>query len=178
MKTMHMIGNAHIDPVWLWQWREGYHEVKATFRSALDRMEETQDFVFTCACACYYEWVEENDPEMFELIRQRVREGRWVLVGGMWIQPDMNTPSGESIARQLRYSQRYFKEKFGVTVKVGYNVDSFGHTAMLPQLLKKAGVENYVWMRPMINENAEIPEGRSEERRVGKECRSRWSPYH
>ena len=70
-KQMHMIGNAHIDPVWLWQWREGYHEVKATFRSALDRMQETQEFVFTCACACYYKWVEENDPELVEEIRNK-----------------------------------------------------------------------------------------------------------
>ena len=80
-----LIGNAHIDPVWLWQWKEGYHEVKATFRSALDRMNENPDFVFTCACACYYAWVEENDPEMFEEIRVRVKEGRWKIVGGMWI---------------------------------------------------------------------------------------------
>ena len=158
-KQMHMIGNAHIDPVWLWQWREGYHEVKATFRSALDRMNETQEFVFTCACACYYKWVEENDPEMFAEIRARVKEGRWALVGGMWIQPDMNTPSGESLARQLLYSQRYFKEKFGVTVNTGYNVDSFGHNATMPQLFKKAGVDNYVWMRPSVEENPEIPEG-------------------
>ncbi len=159
MKTMHMIGNAHIDPVWLWQWREGFHEVKATFRSALDRMNETPDFVFTCACACYYQWVEENDPEMFEEIRARVKEGRWAVVGGMWIQPDMNAPSGESIARQLLYSQRYFKERFGFAVNTGYNVDSFGHNAMMPQLFKKAGIENYIWMRPGIHENPDIPEG-------------------
>jgi len=159
MKTMHMIGNAHIDPVWLWQWREGFHEVKATFRSALDRMNETEEFVFTCACACYYQWVEENDPEMFAEIRARVAEGRWAVVGGMWIQPDMNAPSGESLARQLLYSQRYFKEKLGLTVNTGYNVDSFGHNATMPQLFKKAGIDNYIWMRPGIHENPEIPEG-------------------
>ena len=83
MKPMYMIGNAHLDPVWLWQWRDGYHEAMATFRSALDRLNETPDFVFTCACACYYEWVEENDPAMFEEIRRRVAEGRWGIVGGM-----------------------------------------------------------------------------------------------
>lgn len=154
-----MIGNAHIDPVWLWQWREGYHEVKATFRSALDRMNETPDFVFTCACACYYAWVEENDPEMFEEIRARVKEGRWGIVGGMWIQPDMNVPSGESIVRQTLLSQRYFKEKFGITATVGYNVDTFGHNAMLPQILQKAGMGAYVWMRPSPQENDQIPEG-------------------
>ena len=159
MAQIFMIGNAHLDPVWLWQWQEGYHEVKATFRSALDRLREFDDFVFTCACACYYRWVEESDPEMFEEIRARVREGRWAVVGGMWIQPDMNTPCGESLIRQMLYSQRYFREKLGLTVRTGYNVDSFGHNAMVPQLLRACGMENYVWMRPSVLENPEIPEG-------------------
>ncbi|AZN40126.1 alpha-mannosidase [Paenibacillus albus] len=145
---IHMIGNAHLDPVWLWQWQEGYAEIKATFRSALDRMKEFPDFIFTCAGAAYYEWVEENAPEMFEEIRERVKEGRWVIVGGWWIQPDCNLPSGESFARHSLYSQRYFKEKFGVTANVGYNVDSFGHHGMLPQILKKSGMDYYVFMRP------------------------------
>lgn len=161
MKTIHMIGNAHIDPVWFWTWQDGYHEVKATFRSALDRMNENPDFIFTCACADYYRWVEENDPAMFEEIRARVKEGRWVIVGGMWIQPDMNAPSGESMARHLLYSQRYFKDRFGVTATVAYNVDSFGHNAMMPQLFHQAGIGAYVWMRPMMTENSRIPEGAS-----------------
>ena len=158
MQKISMIGSAHLDPVWLWQWQEGYQEVKATFQSALDRMNETGEFVFTCACAGYYEWVEENDPAMFEEIRKRVKEGRWAVVGGMWIQPDMNVPSGESLARHLLYSQRYFKEKFGITVDTGYNVDTFGHNAMTPALLKKAGIDHYVWMRPSMEENPDIPQ--------------------
>lgn len=159
MKTISMIGNAHLDPVWLWQWQEGYHEVKATFQAALDRLNETPGFVFTCACADYYRWLEENAPEIFAQIQKRVAEDRWIIVGGMWIQPDMNTPSGESLARQLMYSQRYFYEKFGKTARTGYNVDSFGHNAMTPQLLRCAGIENYVWMRPSVIENPAIPEG-------------------
>ena len=158
MKQM-MIGNAHIDPVWFWRWQEGYHEVKATFRSALDRMNETPGFIFTCACADYYRWVEENEPALFEEIRRRVQEGRWVIAGGMWIQPDMNVPSGESIARHLMMSQRYFRERFGITVQTGYNVDTFGHNAMLPQLLRRAGISSYVWMRPQLHENSAVPQG-------------------
>ncbi len=154
-----MIGNAHVDIVWFWSWQEGYQEVKATFRSALDRMNETAEFIFTCACADYYRWVEENDPEMFEEIVKRVHEGRWVIVGGTWIQPDMNTPSGESLVRHLLYSQRYFMEKFGTIATVGYNVDSFGHNAMVPQLYHKAGMDAYVWMRPSLGENPNIPRG-------------------
>jgi Alpha-mannosidase len=145
---IYLIGNAHIDPVWLWRWQEGYAEIKATFRSALDRMKEFPEFVFTCACAAYYKWVEENTPEMFEEIRERVKEERWVITGGWWIQPDCNIPSGEAFARHALYSQRYFLDKFGIMAKVGYNVDSFGHSGMLPQILKKSGMDFYVFMRP------------------------------
>lgn len=149
---IHLIGNAHLDPVWLWQWQEGYAEIKATFRSALDRLSEFPDFVFTRSCAAYYRWIEENAPEMFEEIKARVAEGRWIIVGGWWIQPDCNLPSGESFARHGLYGQRYFQERFGVMAKVGYNVDSFGHNGMLPQLLKKSGMDYYVFMRPDKNE--------------------------
>lgn len=145
---LYMIGNAHLDPVWLWRWQEGLQEVKATFRSALDRMNEYEEFVFTSSQAVVYEWIERNEPAMFEEIRRRVAEGRWVLCGGWWIQSDCNLPSGESFVRQALYGQRYFLEKFGVISTVGYNVDSFGHHAMLPQLLKKAGMDAYVFMRP------------------------------
>lgn len=85
---------------------------------------------------------------MFEEIRERVKEGRWVIVGGWWMQPDCNAPGGESFVRQGLYGQRYFREKLGVTAHTGYNVDSFGHNGMLPQILKKQGMDNYVFMRP------------------------------
>lgn len=158
-KTVHMIGNAHLDPVWLWNWREGFQENKATMKSALDRLDEYDDFVYTCSSAQFYEWVEENAPDLFERIKQRVAEGRWVIVGGWWVQPDCNIPSGESFARHALISQNYFYEKFGVKAKTGYNVDSFGHNAMLPQILKKSGLENYVFMRPGRFEKPEIKDG-------------------
>lgn len=151
-KTLYMIGNAHLDLVWQWQWQEGFQETKATFRSALDRMKEYDDFFFTSSTAACYEWVEENEPAMFEEIRERVREGRWVIVGGWWVQPDCNTPGGESFVRQGLYAQRYFREKFGVTAHTGYNADSFGHHGMMPQILKKSGMDNYVFMRPGCHE--------------------------
>ncbi len=150
--TLHMIGNAHIDPVWLWTWQEGFHEVLASFRSALDRMRENDDFIFVSSSAAFYAWVERTDPEMFAEIQERVAEGRWEIVGGWWIQPDCNLPAGESFVRQALYGQRYFQEKFGVTARVGYNVDSFGHNGMLPQLLKKSGLDYYVFMRPQPHE--------------------------
>jgi len=158
MAKVHLIGNAHIDPVWLWRWQEGFSEIRATYRSALDRMKEFPEFKFTSACASYYQWIEKVDPDMFEEIRQRVKEGRWSIVGGWFLQPDCNIPCGESFARHGLISQRYFREKFGVTAKTGYNVDSFGHNASLPQILKKSGMDNYVFMRPSIKE-----QGREEE---------------
>ena len=154
---IHLIGNAHLDPAWLWRWTDGFAEVKATFQSALDRMKEYPDFIFTCSAACYYKWVEDNCPSMFEEIRRRVDEGRWVITGGWWIQPDCNIPCGESFARQSLYSQRYYMEKFGLICKTGYNVDSFGHSAMLPQILSKSGMDHYVFMRPSDHEKYDVP---------------------
>ena len=154
---VHLIGNAHLDPIWLWRWQEGCGEVLQTFRSALDRLNEYPDFVFTCSSAAYYKWVEEIDPDMFEVIREKVKEGRWVPVNGWWVQPDCNMPSAESFARQALYSQLYYNEKFGRICKTAYNVDSFGHSGMLPQIIKNGGMTAYVMMRPGAHENAEIP---------------------
>lgn len=148
-KKLHMIGNAHLDPVWLWNWQEGFQEAKATFQSALDRMNEDENFKFTCSSAAFYEWIEKNNAQMFCEIKKRIEEGRWEVTGGWWIQPDCNIPSGESFVRQGLYGQRYFKEKFNLLATTGYNVDSFGHNGNLPQILKKSGLDNYIFMRPM-----------------------------
>ena len=156
--NIHLIGNAHLDPIWLWRWQEGCSEVLQTFRSALDRLNEYDDFVFTCSSAAYYKWVEELDPEMFAEIQKMVKSGRWFPVNGWWVQPDCNMPSGESFARQALYSQLYYYEKFGKICRTGYNVDSFGHNAMLPQLLRQGGMCAYVMMRPETHENAKAPE--------------------
>ena len=153
MPDICLIGNAHLDPVWLWRWQEGFSEILSTFRSALDRMKEFPDFRFTAAGALYYEWIEKTDPAMFAEIRERVKEQRWNIAGGWFLQPDCNTPCGESFARHALISQRYFLEKFGVAAKTGYNVDSFGHNASLPQLLCKSGMDAYVFMRPSEGEN-------------------------
>ena len=149
----YLVGNAHLDPVWQWRWQEGSAEAKATVRSALDRMKEYDDFKFVCSSASVYRWIEEFDNDMFEEIKMRVKEGRFVIVGGWYVQPDCNLPSGEGFARQTLYSQRYFMENFGTMAKVGYNVDSFGHNANLPQILKKSGMDQYIFMRPAPHEN-------------------------
>ncbi len=150
--TLHLIGHAHIDPVWLWQWPEGFQEIKATFRSALDRMAEDEEFVFTASSAAFYEWIHRNDPAMFAEIAARVAEGRWYVVGGWWLEPDCNLAAGESYVRQALIGQRWFHQHLGVMATVGFNPDSFGHNAMLPQILLKSGLTSYVFMRPLDHE--------------------------
>ena len=149
---IHMIGQAHIDPVWLWNWSEGISVVHSTFQSALDRMKETPDFKFTASSAQFYHWVAENDPAMLKEIRKRVEEGRWCSVGGWWVEPDMNIPSGEAMVRQGLYGQQTLLRLLGRRAKVAYNPDSFGHTGNLPQIIKSQGMENYIFMRPGIRE--------------------------
>jgi len=151
-----MVGNAHIDPVWLWQWPEGYQEVRATFQSAIDRLAEYPDFVFTCDSSAFFEWVEESDPELFEQIRARVAEGRWQVIGGWWVEPDCNIPAGESFVRQALYGQRYLHDRFGITATTGANLDSFGHNATIPQLLRRSGMDSYIFLRPGPREK-ELP---------------------
>lgn len=152
-RTLHMVGNAHLDPVWLWPWQEGYQEARATFWSAIQRMDEYDDFVFTCDQIVLLSWVEESDPELFARIQDRVAEGRWVNVGGWWVEPDNNLPMGESFVRQGLYGQRYLISRFGKPATVGMNVDPFGHNAMIPQILRGQGMDSYAFLRPGPHES-------------------------
>ncbi len=153
---IHLIGNAHLDPAWMWQLPEGLEAFSATCRSALDRIDEFPGFIFTCSSAAHFAFVEETDPELFERIKKAVHDKRWSIVGGWWVEADCNLPSGESFVRQALLGQRYFESRFGKIATVGYNIDSFGHNGNLPQLLKKAGMNSYIFMRPKQDEK-ELP---------------------
>src|SRR6202142_3805226 len=142
--TIHSVGNSHIDMEWLWPWTETVEVVRNTFQSVLDLMREYPDFKFTMSSARTYEWIEEKYPAMFAEIQQRVREGRWEVIGGMWVEPDLNMPDGESLTRQILVGKRYFQSRFGVDVKIGWNPDSFGYNAQLPQIYKKSGMDYFV----------------------------------
>ncbi len=155
-KVIHLIAQAHLDPVWLWQWNEGYSEVLTTMQSAIDRLNETHDLRFSRSSAITYRWVEQTDTQLFREIFDKVKEGRWEIVNGWIVQPDCNMPSTESFIRHALYGKNYFNEKFGYDVKVGYNVDSFGHSGGLPQILNRSGYKYYVFMRPKETE-CEIP---------------------
>ena len=148
MKKNYMIGNTHFDPVWLWTWDEAMASIRATFRSALDRMKETPDFRYSFATPPVFEWIRNTDPELFEEIRERVKEGRWDLCEAWWLQPDCYSASGESYVRQGLYGQKYLFDNFGVRSACVFNVDSFGHSPQLPQILRKSGVKYYCFVRP------------------------------
>jgi alpha-mannosidase len=138
------VGNSHIDMAWLWPWTETVEVVRNTFGTALELMREYPDFKFTASTAQAYEWMEEKYPAMFREIQQRVKEGRWEVIGGMWVEPDLNMPDGESLVRQILYGKRYFREKFGVDIKIGWNPDSFGYNWQLPQIYKRSGIDYFV----------------------------------
>ncbi len=152
--TLHAIGNAHIDPVWLWRWTEGLETIRSTFRSALDRMNEYEGFIFTGSSAAFYAMLAEVDPAMVAEIAARVAQGRWEIVGGWWVQPDNNVPCGESFVRQALQGQLTFERLFGLRARVGYNPDTFGHAAGLPQILRQSGLDRYAFMRPEPHELA------------------------
>ncbi len=145
---LHMVGNAHIDPVWLWRWQDGLEVVLSTCRDAVALLKRYPCYVFSRSSAGAYKWLEQTDPQTFEEIRRLVTEERWNIVNGWWEQPDCNIPCGESLIRQGLYGQLYFLEKFGKAARVGYNVDTFGHCGTLPQILRKCGLEYYVFSRP------------------------------
>ncbi len=147
-QRLHLICNAHLDPVWLWEWEEGAAEAISTFRVAADLCEAYKGFIFNHNEVILYEWVEEYEPVLFRRIQKLVRQGKWHIMGGWFLQPDCNMPSGESFVRQALYGRRYFAEKFGVRPTTALNFDPFGHSVGLPQILAKSGYDSYLFCRP------------------------------
>ncbi len=150
-RTIHLICNAHIDPVWLWTWEEGLAETLSTFRIAAKFCEEFDGFVFCHNESLLYQWVEEYEPVLFRRIKKLVAHGKWKIIGGWYIQPDCNLPSGESFVRQILTGKKYFKDKFGVEPETAVNFDPFGHSRGLVQILAKSGYRSYLFCRPDPN---------------------------
>lgn len=148
MKKIHLICNAHIDPVWQWEWEEGASAAVSTFRAAADFCDEFNGFIFSHNEVTLYQWVEEYEPQLFERIKRHVAAGKWHIMGGWYLQPDCNMPSGESFVRQILLGRQYFKKKFGVTPTTAINFDSFGHSRGLVQIMKKSGYDSYLFTRP------------------------------
>jgi len=155
--SVRFTGNAHIDAAWLWPWTETVDVVRRTFGTSLQLMEEYPEYTYTQSAAAYSDWVFEKYPSMYQQILNRVKEGRWELVGGMWLEPDLNMPDGESLVRQLLIGKRYFKEKFDKDIRIGWSPDSFGYTWQLPQIFKKSGIDYFVTQKMAWNDSNQLP---------------------
>ncbi len=155
--TVDLAGNAHIDAAWLWPVSETIDVVKRTFTTALQLMDEYPSYTYSQSAAQYTAWIAEKYPQMNDQIRQRVKEGRWEIVGGMWVEPDLNLPDGESLVRQLLVGQRYFQKEYGVTARIGWNPDSFGYNWQLPQIYKRSGMDYFVTQKMHWNDTNQLP---------------------
>jgi alpha-mannosidase len=155
--TWHLTGNSHIDAAWLWPATETVDVVKRTFGTALQLMYEYPQYTYTQSAAQYNAWMAEKYPDMNAEIAQRIKEGRWEVVGGMWVEPDLNMPDGESLVRQLLVGKRWYKQAYGVDVRIGWNPDSFGYTWQLPQIYKKSGVDYFVTQKMTWNDTNKLP---------------------
>jgi alpha-mannosidase len=155
--TFHLTGNSHIDAAWLWPWTETVDVVKRTFGTALQLMYEYPQYTYTQSAAQYNEWMAQKYPDLNAEIAQRIKEGRWEVVGGMWVEPDLNMPDGESLVRQLLVGKRWYQQAYGVDVRIGWNPDSFGYTWQLPQIYKKSGVDYFVTQKMTWNDTNQLP---------------------
>ncbi len=155
--TMHLTGNSHIDAAWLWPWTETVDVVKRTFGTALQLMNEYPDYTYTQSAAQYNAWIADKYPQMNEEIKQRIKEGRWEIVGGMWVEPDLNMPDGEAQVRSILVGKRWFQKAYGVDVRIGWNPDSFGYTWQLPQIYKRSGIDYFVTQKTAWNDTNQFP---------------------
>lgn len=162
MKTLYLVCNSHLDPVWQWDWNEGASAALATFHSAV-ALAEKYDYIFCHNEVLLYEYVEKYDPELFAEIQKLVACGKWKIIGGWYVQPDCLVPSGESFIRQSALGRQYFSEKFNSRPTTALNFDSFGHTRGLASILDQCGYDSYVFCRPMPDhhplEEADLPHG-------------------
>lgn len=152
-----LTGHAHIDLAWLWPYGETRRKMRRTFNTALSLMERSDDFRFNQSTAHYYAQMEEDDPELLERIKKKVVEGKWETVGGMWVEPDTNMPTGESLARQVLYGQRYFEKHFGLRHSVCWLPDCFGFSGALPQILRLGGIDSFFTIKVNWSETNRFP---------------------
>ena len=150
--SVRLTGNSHIDAAWLWPWTETVDVVRRTFSTALQLMDEYPQYISRNLPRITANGWWKNIPTFIRKFSARMKQGRWELVGGMWVEPDLNMPDGESLVRQLLVGKRYFKDKFGVDVRIGWNPDSFGYNWQLPQIYKKSGIDYFVTQKMAWND--------------------------
>ncbi len=151
------VGHAHIDCAWLWPLRETRRKCARTFSNQLRLLDRYPEHHFVCSQAVQYQWMKDGYPHLYEQIGEQVRSGRWEPVGGMWVEPDTNVPSGESLVRQLVYGKRFFAEEFGVETHELWIPDVFGYSAALPQIAREAGVTSFITQKMSWNDTNQFP---------------------
>jgi alpha-mannosidase len=156
---IYLVGHAHLDLAWLWPVPETWQAAQRTFESVLKLQSEFPDLIFCHSTPALYAWMEEHRPDLFAAIKKQVAAGCWEVVGGMWVEPDLNLISAESMVRQVFYGQRYAKEKFGELMRVAWLPDTFGFGWQLPQILRQGGVDYFVTQKLRWNDTTEFPHG-------------------
>ena len=155
--TLYFDSNAHIDAAWLWRYIETEQVCERTFSSVLHVMNERPLFTYTQSAAQYFKWMQDLYPDVFQGIKDRIKDGRWEVVGGMWIEPDCNLPSGVSWDRQLLYAKSYFQKNLNVDVKIGWNPDSFGYNWNMPMFYQNSGIDAFITQKIGWNETNVFP---------------------
>ena len=151
------VGHTHIDCAWLWTLRQTREKVQRSFSTVLTLMKRYPEYRFTASQPLEYQFLKEDDPDLYRQVKERIREGRWEAEGAMWVEADCNLTSGESLVRQILYGKRFFKEEFGVDSRVLWLPDVFGYSAALPQILKKSGVDWFVTSKISWNDTNRMP---------------------
>lgn len=151
------IGHAHLDLAWLWPIRETIRKAARTFSTVLELMDRYPDYIFGASQPQLYQWVKEYYPELYKKIKEKVKEGRWEVQGGMWVESDMNIPDGESLIRQILYGKKFFKEEFNQDIETLWLPDVFGYSAALPQILKKSGIDYFMTQKLSWNNYNDFP---------------------
>ena len=155
--TLNCIGHTHIDVAWLWTVAQTKEKAQRSFSTVINLMRRYDDYIFMSSQPQLYQHVKDNDPELYEEIKKRVKEGRWEAEGAMWLEADTNLVSGESLIRQIIYGKRFMKEEFGVDNKILWLPDVFGYSGALPQILRKTGVTQFFTTKMNWNETNKIP---------------------
>jgi len=157
--SLNLLGHAHLDLAWLWPVEETWQVAHKTFTSVLNLQKDYHELIFGHTSAYLYQWLEINQNEQFKAIQKAVQEGRWEILGGMWVEPELNLVQGESLVRQLLYGQEYFLQKFGSPCQVAWLPDSFGFTWQLPQIFKLSGIKYFVTGKLHWNDTSKFPYG-------------------
>lgn len=151
------VGHTHIDVAWLWRLKNTREKCSRSFSTVLRLMEQYPEYIFLQTQPQLYDYIKRDFPEIYEGIRERIREGRWEADGGMWVEADCNLTSGESLTRQLLIGSRFFKEEFGKEVKYLWLPDVFGYSWALPQILKKSGIDTFMTTKISWNQYNRMP---------------------